>query len=92
MRAKLLLIVAVLIVTATMVQAQPNVPTLEVDTLVNLGKSEIAQAGGALFLPDGNIIALWKSIPHVIDSKTGEVIRKLEKSTVESVIAKENCN
>ena len=85
MRAKLLLIVAVLIITAAMAQAQPNVPILEVDTLAYLGKTESGNSGGALFLPDGNIIALWNARPLIIDSKTGVIIRKLDSCASESV-------
>ena len=78
MRAKHLLIVAALVFIATMAMAQPNVPTLNVDTLTNLGKTGGGEAGGALFLPDGNIIALWKGRPLIIDSKSGGIIRNLD--------------
>ncbi|MEI6091169.1 MAG: T9SS type A sorting domain-containing protein [bacterium] len=79
MRAKLiLLIVAIAIAAFTPLRAIPDAPILQVDTLVDLSKTGGGEAGGALFLPDGNIIALWKSIPHVIDSKTGEVIRRMD--------------
>ena len=40
-----------------------------------LGKTGYCEAGGALFLPDGNIIALWKCIPHIIDGKTGWICK-----------------
>jgi WD40 repeat protein len=74
-----LILVAVLMLTATLAQAQPNVPISDVDTLCYLGKGIAGEAGGAFFLPDGNIIALWKGIPTVIDSKTGTIIRNLEE-------------
>ena len=85
MRGKLLLIAAVLFVSAAMAQAQPNVPILEVDTLCYLGKDEPGKAGGALFLPDGNIIALWNARPIIIDSKSGEIIRKLDSCASEEI-------
>jgi WD40 repeat protein len=75
---KILIVAAVLLTAFTQLQAIPDAPILQVDTLVNLSKTGGGVAGGALFLPDGNIIALWKSIPHVIDSKTGEVIRRMD--------------
>lgn len=59
-------------------KAQPNVPILTVDTLTYLGKTEAGEAQGALFLPDGNIIAVWKGRPIIIDSKNGEIIRQLD--------------
>ncbi|MEI6090649.1 MAG: hypothetical protein WCR42_09375, partial [bacterium] len=71
----ILLIVAALIVTATIAQAQPNVPTINVDTLVNLGKFVPGEASGAFFLPDGNIIAVKGDTPYIIDSKSGEILR-----------------
>ncbi|MEI6089513.1 MAG: T9SS type A sorting domain-containing protein [bacterium] len=79
MRTKfIVLAVAILLAAFSQLRAIPDVPTLQVDTLVDLSKTGGGEAGGALFLPDGNIIAIWKSIPHVIDSKTGEVIRRMD--------------
>jgi WD40 repeat protein len=75
---RIIIVAAVLIAAITQLQAQPNVPILEVDTLVYLGKTEIGKAAGAFFLPDGNIIAVWKGRPLIIDSKSGEIIRKLD--------------
>ncbi|MEI6089694.1 MAG: T9SS type A sorting domain-containing protein [bacterium] len=89
MRAKHLLIVAALIFTATMAMAQPNVPTINVDTLVNLGKFVQGESSGAFFLPDGNIIAVKGDTPYIIDSKSGEILRTLEKSPIESVLEPE---
>ncbi|MEI6091526.1 MAG: WD40 repeat domain-containing protein [bacterium] len=79
MRAKHLLIVAAVLIAAfTQLQAQPAVATINVDALTNLAKTGGGEAGGALFLPDGNIIALWKGRPLIIDSKSGEIIRNLD--------------
>jgi len=77
MRAKLLFIVAVLIIAATLAQAQPLVP-ITVDTLVYLGKTENREAKGAFFLPDGNIIAVWGDTPLIVDSKSGKILRRLD--------------
>ena len=72
------IITAMFLLTAK-TNAQPNVPILEVDTLVDLSKTTgFGHASGAYFLPDGNIIVLWKDSPIIIDSKTGEIIRELE--------------
>jgi WD40 repeat protein len=68
----------VAIAAITQLQAQPAVETIDVDTLVYLGKGNFGKAGGALFLPDGNIIALWNARPLIMDSKTGEVIRRMD--------------
>ncbi|MEI6090012.1 MAG: T9SS type A sorting domain-containing protein [bacterium] len=86
MRAKHLLIIAAVIIAAiTQLQAQPAVETINVDTLAYLGKGVAGEAGGAFFLPDGNIIALWKDTPLIIDSKSGEILRTLESCNSESV-------
>lgn len=62
----------------TQLHTQPVAETLTVDTLCYLGKGIAGEAGGAYFLPDGNIIALWKGRPLILDSKSGEVIRQLD--------------
>lgn len=83
---RIILIAVTLTITAfTPLWTQPNVETLTVDTLCYLGKEALGQSGGALFLPDGNIIALWWGQPLIIDSKTGEVIRKLDSCNTEIV-------
>jgi WD40 repeat protein len=78
--------IAALFLPSAGANAQPNVPILEVDTLTYLGKTGAGEAGGALFLPDGNIIALWKDSPLIIDSKSGEILRTLDKSPIEGVV------
>ncbi|MEI6091590.1 MAG: T9SS type A sorting domain-containing protein [bacterium] len=79
MRTKhIVLAAAVLIAAFTPLWAIPDVPILQVDTLVNLSKTGGGEAGGSLFLPDGNIIAIWKGRPMIIDSKSGEIIRNLD--------------
>ncbi|MEI6092027.1 MAG: WD40 repeat domain-containing protein, partial [bacterium] len=75
---KILIVAAVLIAAFTQLQAQPAVATINVDALTNLAKTGGGEAGGALFLPDGNIIALWKGRPLIVDSKSGEIIRNLD--------------
>jgi WD40 repeat protein len=75
---KILIVAAVLIAAFTQLRAIPDVPILQVDTLVNLSKTGGGEAQGALFLPDGNIIAIWKGRPMIIDSKSGEIIRNLD--------------
>ncbi|MEI6091269.1 MAG: T9SS type A sorting domain-containing protein [bacterium] len=71
--------------TAVLVQAQPNVPTINVDTLWNGGFTS-AGTGGALFTPDGNSVIVMKnfsldperSTPIILDAKTGKIIRFLD--------------
>ncbi|MEI6091268.1 MAG: T9SS type A sorting domain-containing protein [bacterium] len=66
-------------------QSQPNVPTINVDTLWN-GKFSSAGTGGALFTPDGNSVIVMKnfsldperSTPIILDAKTGKIIRFLD--------------
>jgi len=79
MRTKLVLtLAAVLFAAFTPLWTQPNVETLTVDTLCYLGKEALGKSAGAQFLPDGNIIALWNDTPLIIDSKTGEILRRLD--------------
>ncbi|MEI6090014.1 MAG: T9SS type A sorting domain-containing protein [bacterium] len=75
---RILIVAAALLTAFTPLWAIPDVPTLQVDTLVNLSKTGGGEAQGALFLPDGNIIAIWKGRPMIIDSKSGEIIRNLD--------------
>ncbi|MEI6089535.1 MAG: T9SS type A sorting domain-containing protein [bacterium] len=75
---KLILAVAIAIAAFTPLWAIPDVPILQVDTLVNLSKTGGGEAQSALFLPDGNILAIWKGRPMIIDSKSGETIRNLD--------------
>ncbi|MEI6092023.1 MAG: T9SS type A sorting domain-containing protein [bacterium] len=87
MRAKhLVLAVAILLATFTQLHAQPVAETLTVDTLCYLGKNVAGEAGGAYFLPDGNIIVSWKDTPLIIDAKTGETFRSLESCNSDFVI------
>lgn len=83
MRTKYVLLVAALLIVAIIlpsggVQSQPIATTINVDTLAYLGKGEAGEAGGAYFLPDGTILALWKGRPLILDSKSGEIIRNLD--------------
>ncbi|MEI6090876.1 MAG: WD40 repeat domain-containing protein, partial [bacterium] len=79
MRTKhVVLAMAILLAAFTPLLAIPDVPILQVDTLTNLAKTGGGEAQGALFLPDGNILAIWKGRPMIIDSKSGETIRNLD--------------
>ncbi|MEI6091270.1 MAG: T9SS type A sorting domain-containing protein [bacterium] len=71
--------------SVALAQAQPNVPTINVDTLWNGGFTS-AGTGGALFTPDGNSVIVMKnfsldperSTPIILDAKTGKIIRFLD--------------
>ncbi len=75
---RLLIFAAIVLATVLQAQSQPNVPTLQVDTLCNLGKTIPGEASGAYFLPDGNIIAVIRDTPLIVDSKSGEILRRLD--------------
>jgi hypothetical protein len=71
-------IIAALFLPSAGAKAQPDVPILQVDTLVDLGKVIKGEASGAFFLPDGNIIAVIRDTPLIVDSKSGLVLRRLD--------------
>ncbi|MEI6090364.1 MAG: T9SS type A sorting domain-containing protein [bacterium] len=80
------IMIAVFILPGAVVKTQPNVPTINVDTLCDLSKTVQGEASGAFFLPDGNIIVIKGDTPYIIDSKSGEILRTLDKSPIETAL------